>query len=200
MYPYCGNLPTPPQASMVASSWSRYEIQSAYVVPQQSSCPIFPPYSALPTFPGPGRTFQYPHPTASSGGYTQPLVMPTKFEPASSTYLQIQQQQASLSAPPMYSVHSVTSFPYPTTATSLPLSPVSPHSGTQSHIYYQSADRDTTIAVPTLPLASESPQPRSRLRRVACTCPNCENVHSEKEAACLPFSKLWQGLWQDLPP
>lgn len=102
--------------------------------------------------------------------------MHTKIEPASPTYLQIQQQQhqqAPLSAPPMYSAHSGTSFPYPTTTANLPLSPVSPHSGTQSHVYYQTPDGVTTIAVPSYPHTSESPQPRSRLRRVACTCPNC---------------------------
>ena len=168
---------TLPQASTVVSSWSQHEIQSAYVVPQQSSYPIFPPYSALPTIPGPGRTFEDPHPTTSSGGYTQPSVMPTKFEPASPTYLQIQQQHqlAPLSALPMYSVHSWTSFPNPTTMANLPLSPVSPHSRTQSHIYNQSADGITAFTVPTLPpaAASEPPLPQSRLRRVACTCLNC---------------------------
>lgn len=166
--------PTLPQASTVASSWGQHDIQSVYVVPQKPSYPLSPPYTALPTIPGPGRTFEYPHPTAS-GGYAQTSVMPTKIEPASPTYMQMQQQhqQAPLSAPPMYSAHSGTNFPYPTTTANLPLSPVSPHSGTQSHIYYQSADGITTIAVPTFPPASDSPQPRSRLRRVACTCPNC---------------------------
>lgn len=165
--------PTLPQPSTVASSWGQHEIQSFYVVPQKSSYPLSPPYSALPAIPGPGRAFEYPHPSAS-GGYAQASAMPTKIEPASPTYMQMQQQQqAPLSAPPMYSAHSGTSFHYPTTTANLPLSPVSPHSGTQSRMYYQSADRVTAIALPTFPGTSESPQPRSRLRRVACTCPNC---------------------------
>ena len=42
--------------------------QSVYVVPQKSSYPISPPYTALPTIPGPGRAFECPRPSATSGG------------------------------------------------------------------------------------------------------------------------------------
>lgn len=85
----------------------------------------------------------YPHSCAFRGD-TQPI------EPVQ---MQQQQQQAPLSAPPVYSAHSGTMSQSP------------------ESLHYQSADEITPlkIAVMTLPSASESPQPRIRL---ACTCPN----------------------------
>ena len=111
-----------------------------------------------------------------------------KIEPISPSYVHLQQQhqqqhqqqqqqqQQPLSAPPVFNPTGVTNFQYPTSTTSLPLSPLSPtpNGSSPAHVYYQTTDGSTTVVTHgTTFQLSDSPQPRSRLRRVACTCPNC---------------------------
>ena len=179
------------QANTVGAGWSHQEIQNVYSVTGQSKSPslypVSPPYTALPTIQGQGN-FEYTQQSVSSA-YGHPTSLQMKIEPISPSYVRLQQQhqqqhqqqqqqqqQQPLSAPPVFNPTGVTNFQYPTSTTSLPLSPLSPtpNGSSPAHVYYQTTDGSTTVVTHgTTFQLSDSPQPRSRLRRVACTCPNC---------------------------
>ena len=78
-----------------------------------------------------------------------------------------------LSAPPVYNSPGGTSFQYPSTTSNLPPSPISPSPNGSLQVYYQPTT-GTTIMQSSPPQyhMSDTHQPK-RLRRVACTCPNC---------------------------
>ena len=166
------------QSITVGATWNPQDVQSIYVVPgnqskSPSSYPVSPPYTTLPTLQAQGN-FEYPQHAVSSA-YGQPTSLQTKIEPASPSFIRLQQQQQQqqqqpLSAPPVFNAPGTTSFQYPNSTTSLPLSPLSPspNGSSPAHIYFHTTDVSSTAYQ-----VSESPQARSRLRRVACTCPNC---------------------------
>nr|QSX72213.1 transcription factor Sp-like A [Halisarca dujardinii] len=171
------------------TAWNQQDMVNIYSVPGNhtksvSSYPASPPYTSLPTIQSHGN-FDYPqHPVSSA--FAPLSSLQTKIEPVSPSFPRLQQHmQHPLSAPPAFNPPGSTSFQYPASTTNLPLSPLSPspNGSSTAHIYFHAAEVSPTYL-------ADSPPSRSRLRRVACTCPNCINgINSGKNEDGSPKKK-----------